>query len=142
MTGFNVCIFVDDIFNLYFVKWLSGWQVTLRLGQLFAGNFRIELFGAMTMLGPDTRVVLKSMTAENVWNNLYSQHVSQILVDQKIERLKDYSCVLADTWVLLLLEGLSAGKIIAEDFRLIISLGRKRGWNYLIDLLLIRNRRI
>ena len=94
------------------------------------------------MLGPDMRVVLKSMTAENVWNNLYSQHVSQILVDQKIERLKDYSCVLADTWVLILLEGLSAGKIIAEDFRLIISLGRKRGWNYLIDLLLIRNRRI
>ena len=34
---------MDDIFNLYFVKWLSGWQVTLGLGQLFAGNFRIEL---------------------------------------------------------------------------------------------------
>lgn len=116
-------VFLWIIFLVYILsKWLNGWQARrwmIRVVVLLI-VFILSWFGALTYAsGPDMRAVSGGEygVAKSVWGGVFVEKPEAV-------GRKPY-CILADTWALLPLEGLSSGQIIGGGFPIDYQFGQK-----------------
>ncbi|MBI4992658.1 MAG: hypothetical protein HZC26_00775 [Candidatus Magasanikbacteria bacterium] len=116
-------VFLWILFLIYILsKWLNSWQARrwmIRAVVLLV-VFILSWFGALTYASaPDMRVV--SEGEFGVVSDLRYEIEPALSLPKGDRRY----CVLADTWVLLPLEGLSSGKIIGGGFPIDYQFGQK-----------------
>lgn len=93
---------------------LSSWPLRLKRVLLLAVVMACSWFGATAWLsGPDLRVAG------------FSEFSAAEFIAQDIQDKPGPVCVLADTWVLLVLEGLSAGRVVGGGFPIDYQFGQK-----------------
>ncbi|OGH72925.1 MAG: hypothetical protein A2921_01925 [Candidatus Magasanikbacteria bacterium RIFCSPLOWO2_01_FULL_43_20b] len=116
-------VFLWIIFLIYILsKLLNGWQARrwVTRAVVLLAVFGLSWFGALTYAsGPDMRILSgdEYSIANFVWDRAN-------IGSPKSEVRSPY-CVLADTWVLLPLEGLSSGRIIGGGFPIDYQFGQK-----------------
>ncbi|MBI5222764.1 MAG: hypothetical protein HY980_04715 [Candidatus Magasanikbacteria bacterium] len=118
-----IFVFLWIIFLIYILsKWLNNWQARRWIVRavVLLVVFILSWFGALTYAsGPDMRVVGRG--EYDVVNELRYEIGDGLA----LSRAEGRYCVLADTRVLLPLEGLSSGKIIGGGFPIDYQFGQK-----------------